>query len=199
MNGEPKMSTRIKTTESHVKLVEPELPAEVRSGGEKRPLGYPHLYQIQAGDWRISYAVYYVRMAILVLEVLKADGESSKDLAREKMTKKMKVKLLDWPEGAGNAQIPPEEISKKLKIKLLDLADDPEDGEAVSGRAKSRIKLGAASDKKVSTRASTAKGKITLLDGTEPPASSVPESNEPESDDSEDDDRRITPVDEPSM
>ncbi len=194
------MATRIKTSESHVKLADPELPAGVRSGGEKRPLEYPHLYQIQAGDWRISYAVEHNRLAILVLEVLKPDGEPSKDPAREKMTKKMKVKLLDWPEGSGSSQIPPEVLSKKLKIKLLDMAEDNENSEAESGRAKSRIKLGTSSDKKASRPGSAAKGKITLLGPGEPAAASEAETSDPEGDESEEDeDRRVTPLDEPSM
>src|SRR5512140_1576699 len=104
------MTTRTATTESHVKLAAPQqVPAVFRSGGENMPLDYPHLYQIQAGDWRISYAVEHNRLAILVLEVLGADGGSSKDPKRADLTKKMKVKLLDWPEGAGSTQLPPEE------------------------------------------------------------------------------------------
>src|SRR5512135_1348068 len=110
-------TTRIKTAEPHVKLAEPQLPADIRSGGERRPLDYPHLYQIHAGDWRISYAVEHNRLAILVLEVLNPAGESSKDAARENLTRKMKVKLLDWPEGAGHKQLPPEVVSGKWKIK----------------------------------------------------------------------------------
>ena len=193
------MATRVKTTESHVKLASPELPAAVRSGGEKRPLGYPHLYQIQAGDWRISYAVEHDRLAILVLEVLKPDGETSKDPTREKITKKMKVKLLDWPEGAGNAQIPPEVLTKKLKIKLLDMSEEGEVGEPETMRGKSRIKLGAASDKNQSRQVIGGAHKITLRDTGAPTTSSEPGLDSSDGDDLNEDDRKITPVDEPSM
>ena len=51
------MTTMIKTAEPHIKLAAPKLPADIRTGGENIPLDYPSLYQIQAGDWRISYAV----------------------------------------------------------------------------------------------------------------------------------------------
>ena len=142
------MPTKIRTAESHVKLAAPELPAGIRSGGENHPLEYPHLYQIQAGDWRISYAVEHNRLAILVLEVLKADGESSKDPAGEKMTRKMKIKLLDWPEGSGNAQVPAEEISKKMKIKWLDMSQEGDESmfEEVEGRIPDKCDDGQAAD-----------------------------------------------------
>jgi mRNA-degrading endonuclease RelE of RelBE toxin-antitoxin system len=196
------MATRIKPVESHVKLQSPapELPAGIRSGGEKRPLEYPHLYQIQAGDWRISYAVEHNRLAILVLEVVNADGEPVKDPARESLKKKMKVKLLDWPEGTGSTEIPPEVLSKKLKIKLLDLSEDVgEESGAEGSQGKSRIKLAAASDKKAGKQHPRAKGKITLLEGTEPPAAADGGVESEESENLEDADRKITPVDEPSM
>src|SRR5512147_1722768 len=113
------MAINLKPTESHVKLTAPELPADVRSGGENLPLDYPHLYQIQAGDWRISYAVEQNHLAILVLEVLNPDGSVRKDPASETLTRKMKVRLLDWPEGSPSRDLPPEELGKKVKIKLL--------------------------------------------------------------------------------
>src|SRR5512143_418388 len=128
------MATRIKTSESHVKLATPELPADLRSGSEKRPLDFPHLYQIQAGDWRISYAVEHNRLAILVLEVLGAEGAAPKDPVQEQITRKMKVKLLDWPEGSPSKDLPPEELGKKVKIKLLDLADEMRQEEAEGPR-----------------------------------------------------------------
>lgn len=179
------MTTIQKTGESHVKLASAQLPAGVRSGGETIPLEYPHLYQIQAGDWRISYAVENNRLAILVLEVLNPDGTSSKDPAREKLTKKMKIKLLDWPEGSGGAELPPEEIRKKLKIKWLDLAEDATEG-------KSRIKL-----KGPATQTPAGKSRITLLDTGE----TVIE-DQPDGQDSGDEvaihDRKTTPLDQPS-
>jgi hypothetical protein len=146
-----------KTGESHVKLAAPQLPADIRTGGENVPLEYPHLYQIQAGDWRISYAVENNRLAILVLEVLGPDGESSKDTTHEKMTKKMKVKLLDWPEGSGNSQVPPEVLSKKLKIKWLDLADEAGEPAAAQEHTRPLVKLMDSAD-------APRKHRITLLD-----------------------------------
>ena len=189
------MPTKIRTAESHVKLAAPELPAGIRSGGENHPLEYPHLYQIQAGDWRISYAVEHNRLAILVLEVLKADGESSKDPAGEKMTRKMKIKLLDWPEGSGNAQVPAEEISKKMKIKWLDMSQEGDESETDSARGKSRIKLKGAGDSKKPARRRT----ITLLDSGEVQTEESPTETEPERDQQDDQDRKVTPLDEPSM
>ena len=124
------MSARVSAPAAHVRLHTLEGPD--RLGGETRPYQYPHLYQIQAGDWRISYAVERNRLAILVLEVLSPDGSVPPDPARESLTRKMKVKLLDWPEGSPSRDLPPEELGKKIKIKLLDLTDDgASDSEAV--------------------------------------------------------------------
>jgi len=142
------MSTMTKTAESHIKLAAPKLPPNIRTGGENIPLDYPSLYQIQAGDWRISYAVENNRLAILVLEVLNPDGISSKDVVQADLKRKMKIKLLDWPEGAGDAQVPPEDLSKKLKIKWLDLAQDSEVIQAENAHGKSRIKLKGSSESK---------------------------------------------------
>jgi hypothetical protein len=189
------MTPKIRTSESHVKLAAPELPADVRSGGEKRPLGYPHLYQIQAGDWRISYAVEHDRLAILVLEVLRQDGSSSKDPVRENLTKKMKVKLLDWPEGSGSAPIPPEELSKKLKVKWLDLSED--NIESAGGRG-SRIKLKGTTETATDGRGAGGRHKITLLEGSEAAPTDESDAQDPVSE-TLDDDRKITPLDEPSM
>lgn len=116
------MSARALTPTARVRLRAPE--AQARMGGESRPFEYPHLYQIQAGDWRISYAVERNRLAILVLEVLNADGAVAPDPVRESLTRKMKVKLLDWPEGSPSRDLPPEELGKKVKIKLLDMVDE---------------------------------------------------------------------------
>ncbi len=189
------MSTRIRTAESRVKLAAPELPADIRTGGENLPLPYPHLYQIQAGDWRISYAVENNRLAILVLEVLNPDGESSKDASREKLNRKMKVKLLDWPEGKGSADVPPEVVNNKMKIKWMDMAPEREEGDGENGRSKSRIKLMGKSDKK----AAPARRTITLLDSGEVQAEDDPEHNDQGSDPADDQDRKVTPLDEPSM
>lgn len=187
------MTTIQKTGESHVKLASAQLPAGVRSGGETIPLEYPHLYQIEAGDWRISYAVEHNRLAILVLEVLNPDGTSSKDPVREKLTKKMKIKLLDWPEGSGGSELPPEEISKKLKIKWLDLAEDATDGKPGSAPGKSRIKL-----KGPATQTPAGKSRITLLDSGETVIEDQPDGHD-SGDEVAKADRKTTPLDEPSM
>ncbi len=190
------MPTKILSSESHVKLQTADASAVIRSGGEKRPLEYPHLYQIQAGDWRISYAVENNRLAILVLEVLGADGETSKDPAKQSLAKQMKIKLLDWPEGTGNAQVPPEELTKKLKIKLLDMIEEAhEESDSEAARTTSRIKLGAVTEKKAGKQQSHAKRKITLLEAGEPETASEETATEA----LEEADRKITPVDEPSM
>ncbi len=195
----------VKNPESHVKLAAPELPADIRTGGENLPLPYPHLYQIQAGDWRISYAVENNRLAILVLEVLNALGESSKDAAHETMKRKMKIKLLDWPEGAGhggNGQVLPEVVSNKMKIKWLDLTDDGDAGQPDNTAPKSRIKLMGAAEKKAAAPKSNGTSRITLLDGTEPPSADEQESEPAEGeviDATAEDGRKVTPLDEPSM
>jgi hypothetical protein len=193
------MPTRIKTAESHVKLAAPELPAGIRSGGENLPLDYPHLYQIQAGDWRISYAVEHNRLAILVLEVLNPAGESSKDAAQEDLTHKMKIKLLDWPEGEGNRQLPPEVVTNKMKIKWLDMAEDGDDGTAENVRGKSRIKLKGASQKKAQAPRGGGSSRITLLESGEIAPEDEIEADDSEHDAIDDQDRKITPLDEPSM
>jgi hypothetical protein len=192
------MSNMQKTGESHVKLAASELPPAIRSGGENRPLEYPHLYQIQAGDWRISYAVEHNRLAILVLEVLNPDGTSSRDPIQEKLQKKMKIKLLDWPEGADSTQLPPEEISKKLKIKWLDMADEAGESKSLVAGAASRIKLKAAPPAKDS-QTPAGKSRITLLDSGEAVIEDQPDGRKDTSGASEDDDRKVTPLDEPSM
>src|SRR5512140_3927637 len=184
------MSVKTSTADSRVKLATPELPPELRSGGENRPLDYPHLYQIQAGDWRISYAVEHNHLAILVLEVLNADGTSSKDVVDPNLKRKMKVKLLDWPEGSGTSTIPAEVVSKKMKIKWLDLAED-EESSGTTPAAGSRIKLKDAPN----TPAASARRTITLLDSGE-----VQSDDDPGDDSGLDpDDRKVTPLDEPSM
>jgi len=116
------MPLRLHSAEPKLKLKE-DLPV-LRSGGENRPFEYPHLYRIQAGDWRISYAVEHNRLAILVLEVLTPEGAPQEDATADTVQRKMKIKLLDWPEGSPSRDLPPEEVGKKLKIKFLDLADD---------------------------------------------------------------------------
>lgn len=189
------MTTMIKTAEPHIKLAAPKLPADIRTGGENIPLDYPSLYQIQAGDWRISYAVENNRLAILVLEVLNPDGQSSKDAKRADLTRKMKVKLLDWPEGAGDAPVPPEDLGQKLKIKWLDMAQDSEVVQAENAHRKSRIKLKGSSESKAS-----GKRKITLIDAVaEPVAEDSSDESISEGEVVEELDRKVTPVDEPSM
>ncbi len=138
----------------------------LRSGGENLPFEYPHLYRIQAGDWRISYAVEHNRLAILVLEVLGADGAPRKDEEADKLEHTMKVKLLDWPEGSPSQDLPPEELGKKFKIKFLDLADELKPGTPHAVRAGGGIKLGPAAGGR------TGKQRITFVDATARPAGS---------------------------
>jgi hypothetical protein len=189
------MATMIKTAEPHIKLAAPKPAPSIRTGGESIPLDYPSLYQIQAGDWRISYAVENNRLAILVLEVLNPDGVSSKDTIQADLKRKMKIKLLDWPEGAGDAQVPPEDLSKKLKIKWLDMAQDGEIAQAENAHSPSRIKLKGSSESK-----SAGKRKITLIDAVaEPVAEEASEQPVSEGEVLEDQERKVTPVDEPSV
>jgi hypothetical protein len=98
--------------------------APKRIGAETRPFEYPHLYQIQAGDWRISYAVERNRLAILVLEVLNPDGSGTPDPVRESRSSKMKIKLLDRPEDSPSRDLRPDEIGRRVKIRLLDMAEE---------------------------------------------------------------------------
>ena len=192
------MSINLKPVESHVKLAPPELPADLRTGGENLPLPYPHLYQIQAGDWRISYAVENNRLAILVLEVLNALGESSKDAAHQDLTRKMKIKLLDWPEGSGKAGVPPEVVTNKMKIKWLDLAEEGDGSEPTDSQAKPRIKFMSAADARDELKPAASKSRITLLDSGEIVDDDAV-SGEPEPDGVQGEDRKVTPLDEPTM
>jgi mRNA-degrading endonuclease RelE of RelBE toxin-antitoxin system len=131
------MLTKTKSNDSRVKLREQQSTIRTgQTGGENMPLDYPHLYQIQAGDWRISYAVEHNRLAILVLEVLTADGVPVKD---EKMTQKMKIKLLDLP--SEGKDLNPEDVGKKLKIKLLDLTAEDAGPETPSKKDEARLKV----------------------------------------------------------
>ena len=175
---------------THIKLREPAPPE--RFGGENWPIDYPHLYQIQAGDWRISYAVERNHLAILVLEVLNPDGSVREDPARETLTRKMKVKLLDWPEGSPSRDLPPEDLGRKIRIKLLDLVDEASKDEQPERLARGRVKLaGSASPREPESR-------ITIVDA---PASDsrvagggkAPARNEPPAS------GKITPLDSPSM
>ena len=185
--------------ESHVKLAEPELPADIRTGGENLPLPYPHLYQIQAGDWRISYAVENNRLAILVLEVLNAQGVSSKDAAQQKMARKMKIKLLDWPEGAGKAELPPEMVTNKMKIKWLDMADESDGIEPEDSHGKSRIKFTSMTEGKDELKRTASKSRITLLDSGEVVDDDGSEAGDADGNAADEQDRKVTPLDEPTM
>ncbi len=193
------MPINLKPPESHVKLAAPELPADIRSGGENLPLDYPHLYQIQAGDWRISYAVEHNRLAILVLEVLNPDGGSSKDGGGANMTRKMKIKLLDWPEGSGKHEVPPEVVTNKMKIKWLDMAEERGDGDLEELHGQPRIRLLDAAEKKTDGKQAAKKGRITLLDSAEAAPEAEAEAGDPENKALDEQDRKVTPLDEPSM
>ena len=182
----------LKLRESDARIRVHEAPPVPRSGGENRPYEYPHLYQIQAGDWRISYAVEQNHLAILVLEVLNPDGTVRKDPARETLTRKMKVKLLDWPEGSPSRDLPPEELGKKVKIKLLDLADELYDEGAAPARQGAKIRFPGAES------ASTPKRRVTLLDeGSDDQGGSVKSADSPDAQDTHD--RKVTPLDSPTM
>lgn len=181
------MNLKIKDPDSRVRVSE--MPPVPRTGGETRPYEYPHLYQIQAGDWRISYAVEQNHLAILVLEVLNPDGTVKKDPEHETLTRKMKVKLLDWPEGSPSRDLPPEDLGKKVKIKLLDLAETMgEDDGSLHG---SRVRIVDARPMSTQTR------RITLLDSGDEDAASRTGTEKPDSETSRG--RRVTPLDSPTM
>ncbi len=184
------MPVKLQAADASVKLKEA-LPV-LRSGGENIPFEYPHLYRIQAGDWRISYAVEHNRLAILVLEVLSADGSVRKDEKAETVTRKMKVKLLDWPEGSPSRDLPPEEVGKKVKIKFMDLADELKPESPTAPRPSGGIKLGPPSPTRSEKR------KVTLLDATaRPPRSEEPD---PESSGSRTSaGGKVTPLDGPTL
>jgi hypothetical protein len=187
------MQGKTRPTESQIKVYEtPQAMQALRAGGESRPFEYPHLYQIQAGDWRISYAVEHDRLAILVLEVLTRDGLVRKDPASEKLARKMKIKLLDWPEGSPSRDLPPEELGKKLKIKLLDLADEMGQEEAADAPRRSKIKLSGAAAKKPRNR------RITLLDPAQAAMDQAP-SEQASAGETAPVERKVTPVDAPTM
>lgn len=184
------MAVKFKENDSVVKVREaPEL---VRGGGEARPFEYPHLYQIQAGEWRISYAVEQNHLAILVLEVLNPDGSVRKDPARETLTRKMKVKLLDWPEGKSH-DLPPEELGKRVKIKLLDLADELNEEHGRERPSDGKVHFLGGGSKKTAPR------RITLLDGKvkEPATAAAKPAASAETED--EDGRKVTPLDSPTM
>lgn len=164
----------------------------LRSGGETLPFEYPHLYRIQAGDWRISYAVEHNRLAILVLEVLDADGTPRKDEAADNVEHTMKVKLLDWPEGSPSRDLPPEELSRKFKIKFLDLADELKPGSPQASRTSSGIKLSAPSSSQ------SGKHRITFVDATARSIEDQDEGGESESP-TKASEGKVTPLNGPSM
>ncbi len=132
------MSTKLAGIDSRIKLREG-LQQSLRSGGENRLTEYPHLYQIHAGDWRISYAVENNRLAVLMLEPMPREGQGARDVAHEKLAKKMKIKLLDLPEQGKD--MTPDEMGKRLKIKLLDVTDDGTDEEPASEAEEEKLKI----------------------------------------------------------
>lgn len=184
------MSAKSSASAARVRLHTVEAPE--RLGGETRPFEYPHLYQIQAGDWRISYAVERNRLAILVLEVVNADGTVAPDPVRESLARKMKIKLLDWPEGSPSRDVRPQDLGKKVKIKLMDLADDVRVNEAPQPRTGAHVRLAGPP-----TGSSRAK-RITVLDETH---ESQPASDESEDSpqDAESTGRKVTPLGSPTM
>jgi hypothetical protein len=184
------MSLKAREAESHIKVQEA-LPIN-RSGGETRPYEYPHLYQIQAGGWRISYAVEQNHLAILVLEVLNPDGTVRKDPARETLTRKMKVKLLDWPEGSPSRDLPPEDLGKKVKIRLLDLAEDLQSEDAPQPRTGARIRLQATGPGPGRVPRVTLRDDTSGIDGGSPGRPETPGTDASQG-------QKITPLDRPTM
>jgi len=108
------------------------------------------------------------------------------------LTRKMKVKLLDWPEGSPSRDLPPEDLGKKVKIKLLDMADDLRDDDAPESRGGGKPRLRDSAPVKSHTR------KITLLDG-DFGEQSTPTDSEEDTDGEEIAGRKVTPLDSPSM
>ena len=51
-----------------------ELAKEPRSMGCKKLSGYPNLYRIRVGDWRITYAVEDDQLIVLVIEIAPRNG-----------------------------------------------------------------------------------------------------------------------------
>ncbi len=176
--------------EKGVKLKEA-LPV-LRSGGENRPFEYPRLYRIQAGDWRISYAVEHNRLAILVLEVLSPEGTVRKDETADTVKRTMKVKLLDWPEGSPSRDLPPEELGKKFKIKFLDLADEIKADDPAASHAAGSIRL--APD----PAGQPDKHRITFVDATVRPAP-ADETDPPDPAPKSSAAGKVTPLDGPSL
>ncbi|HET6846464.1 MAG TPA: hypothetical protein VFH29_06485 [Anaerolineales bacterium] len=181
------MSVTSSASATHVRLHTVEPPERI--GGETRPYEYPHLYQIQAGDWRISYAVERNRLAILVLEVLNADGTIAPDPVRESLTRKMKVKLLDWPEGSPSRELRPDDIGKKVKIRLLDMAEERGAVQAEVVVRPKRVRLGA--------KAQGARSVIRLEEPQPVAAASTEDAGGAEATDPSE--RRVTPLDSPTM
>jgi mRNA-degrading endonuclease RelE of RelBE toxin-antitoxin system len=184
------MPLKLRNVDISVKLRE-DMP-ELRSGGENRPFEYPHLYRIQAGDWRISYAVEHNRLAILVLEVLTPEGTVRKDATADNLERKMKVKLLDWPEGSPSRDLPAEEVGKKLKIKFLDLADELRAEGAEAPRPAGSIRLSPLSGGQMEKR------RITFVDAAVRPVPAQGNDRERVAS-KRDTEGKITPVDGPSM
>ncbi len=112
----------MKRTGSRIKLHD--MPPETYTGGQNIPLEFPNMYRIQAGDWRISYAVEHNRLAILVLEVLTAEEGAQEDTARQQMSRVMKVRLLNSSEAKKNAESEVETQDAKPMIKILDAIED---------------------------------------------------------------------------
>lgn len=186
-----KLATAEKTVKDKAVKLKEALPV-LRSGGESRPFEYPRLYRIQAGDWRISYAVENNRLAILVLEVLNSEGAVRKDETADTVKRTMKVKLLDWPEGSPSRDLPPEELGKKFKIKFLDLADEIKADDVAAPHAAGSIRLAP------EPKDQTEKHRITFVDATVRPAPD--EENDPPAPVSKSSAAgKVTPLDGPSL
>lgn len=189
------MPTKIKNRESRVKVSEP--PENLRAGGEARPFDYPHLYKIQAGDWRISYAVEHNRLAILVLEVLTPEEAAQEDPEREQITKTMKIKLLGLPDEVAGGGLSSGDVGQKMKIKFLDLSADAVDQKTSDDPGRTlKLRPRRQSEKKVGEMpvpdAAGRKRKITLRDSSEAPAAEETTLKDVG------EERKVTPLDSPS-
>lgn len=184
-----------KTTNDKSRIKVHDMPdVSPRSGGEARPFDFPHLYRIRAGDWRISYAVEHDRLAVLVLEVLHPDKSAEEDPEREVVARKMKIRLLDLPEGKKQSS-PVREPVRKSMVKLL----NPDHAESTSDRAGQRVRLSAqvGSTGEYAFEENEIRSRVTLLEVTPMDAETAFEEEISESEEGIIE-GKVTPLDSPS-
>ncbi len=106
------------------------------------------------------------------------------------LTRKMKVKLLDWPDGSPSRDLRPEDLGRKVQIRLLDMADEAASDGAPEAVPPGRIRL---SGSKTQSR----RPRVTLaeLQGT---SQHVPDDGDPSAviNGAE---GKVTPLDSPTM